>query len=141
MIVFSSFLVFPCIFCKHLESEPYIIYQLHSQFSCTYRRIFSSINFCFMNLNLQPNILFMEISEEVKTKAQNLLKEGKVKKEVETDKRIHFKVQGETETHSVIFDKESREFFCDCPYFTLKEGYCSHIEAVRILLEGSIDKT
>ena len=77
----------------------------------------------------------MEISEEVKAKAENLVKEGKVKKEVETDKRIHFKVQGETEVHSVIFDKEKKEFSCDCPYSTLREGYCSHIEAVKILLK------
>jgi len=80
----------------------------------------------------------MEISEEVKNKAENLLKEGKVKKEVETDKRIHFKVQGETETHSVIFDKERNEFICDCKYSTLKEGICSHVYAVRLLKERLI---
>jgi hypothetical protein len=75
----------------------------------------------------------MEFSEEVKSKAENLLKEGKVKKEVETEKRIHFKVQGETETHSVIFDKERNEWACDCPFSTLKEKECSHILACKNL--------
>jgi len=77
----------------------------------------------------------MEVSEEVKRKAENLLKDGKVKKEVETEKRTHFKVQGETEIHSVIFDKMKNEWECDCPYSTLKQGYCSHIEAARLLLK------
>jgi hypothetical protein len=75
----------------------------------------------------------MEISEEIKTKAKKLLKEGKVKKEVETEKRIHFKVQGETETHSVIFDKKSGEWECDCQYSTLREKECSHILACKII--------
>lgn len=73
----------------------------------------------------------MEISKEVKRKAENLLKEGKVKKEIETNKRIHFKVIGETATHSVIFDKEKGRWECDCEYFTLKEGICSHIVASK----------
>lgn len=77
----------------------------------------------------------MKISDEIKIKAKKLLKEGKVKEEFETDKRIHFKVQGETEEHSVIFDKEKNEFSCDCTYFTLKKKYCSHIEAVKLLLK------
>jgi len=79
----------------------------------------------------------MKISKEVEDKAKNLIKGGRVKKETETEKRIHFKVQGETETHSVIFDKEKGKLSCDCKYFTLKEGYCSHIEAVRIFLKKS----
>lgn len=77
----------------------------------------------------------MEISEEVKSKAENLLKEGKVKKEIETEKRIHFKVIGETETHSVIFEKEKGKWECDCAYSTLKEGICSHIVASKSLMK------
>jgi predicted nucleic acid-binding Zn finger protein len=77
----------------------------------------------------------MKISDEIKIKAKKLLKEGKVKEEFETDKRIHFKVQGETEEHSVIFDKEKNEFSCDCTYFALKEKYCSHVEAVKLFLK------
>jgi hypothetical protein len=80
----------------------------------------------------------MKISDEIKIKAKKLLEEGKVKKEIETDKRIHFKVEGETEEHSVIFDKEKNKFSCDCPYFTLKEKYCSHVEAVRLFLKKEL---
>lgn len=76
----------------------------------------------------------MKISDEIKIKAKKLIERKKVREEIETDKRMHFKVKGETEEHSVIFDKEKNEFSCDCPYFTLKEKYCSHIEAARILL-------
>ncbi|MEM5869846.1 MAG: hypothetical protein QXR09_01620 [Candidatus Aenigmatarchaeota archaeon] len=86
-----------------------------------------------LNFNLQNSIL-MKISDEIKKKAKKLFEEGKVKKEIETEKRIHFKVQGETEMHSVIFEKISRNFFCDCTYFTLKEKNCSHIEAVKLFL-------
>jgi hypothetical protein len=82
----------------------------------------------------------MKISDEVKTKAKKLIEEGKVIKEIETLKRIHFKVRGEREEHSVIFDKEKNKFSCDCPYFTLKEKYCSHVEAVKLLLKKEKEK-
>lgn len=75
-----------------------------------------------------------EISEEVRKKAQLLVKEGRVKKELETDKRIHFKVKGETEEHSVIYDKEKDEYSCDCKYFSLKQKECSHILGCKIML-------
>jgi hypothetical protein len=78
----------------------------------------------------------MKISKEVETKAKNLVKEGKVKKEIETEKRIHFKVQGETEVHSVIFNKEKNEWECDCPFSTLKEKECSHIVACKLFLKN-----
>lgn len=80
--------------------------------------------------------IIMKISKEVEMKAKKLLREGKIKKEIETERRIHFKVQGETEEHSVIFDKIEKKFLCDCPYFTLKEKYCSHIEAVKLFLNS-----
>ena len=77
----------------------------------------------------------MRISDEIRVKSKKLLESGKVKEEFETNKRIHFRVQGETEEHSVIFDKEGNKFLCDCTYFTLKGKYCSHIEAVKLLLK------
>ncbi|MEM5829797.1 MAG: hypothetical protein QW040_01435 [Candidatus Aenigmatarchaeota archaeon] len=77
----------------------------------------------------------MKISSEIKAKARKLFEEEKVRKEFETDKRIHFTVQGETEEHSVIFEKESKKFLCDCTYFALKEKSCSHVEAVRLFLK------
>jgi len=75
-----------------------------------------------------------KISAGIRNKANLLLNEGKVKKEFETDKRIHFKVEGETETHSVILDKEKNEFSCDCKYFTLHNKICSHAIAAKLLI-------
>ena len=76
----------------------------------------------------------MRISREVKLKARKIFEEKKIRKDFETEKRIHFKVQGETQEHFVIFDKTTRKFSCDCPYFSLKERSCSHIEAVKLFL-------
>lgn len=77
----------------------------------------------------------MKISRRVKIKARKLFESKKIRKEIETEKRIHFKVEGETEEHFVIFDKDSKKFSCDCHYFSLKEKNCSHIEAVKIFLK------
>jgi len=77
----------------------------------------------------------MEISKEIKEKGYKLLKDGKVKKDLETGKRIHFKVQGETEIHSVIFDKVKNEFECDCRYWSLRQKTCSHIIACELFLK------
>lgn len=65
-------------------------------------------------------------------KAKQLFERGKVKKEVETDKRIHFKVFGETEEHSVVFDKQKNRWSCDCRYSSLQKKECSHIIAARM---------
>jgi len=76
-----------------------------------------------------------KISEEVRKKGQLIFKEGRVEKDLETDKRIHFKVIGETEVHSVIFDKNKNEFSCDCKYSTLKVKECSHILAAKLYMK------
>ena len=73
-----------------------------------------------------------EVSEEIRRKADLLFKQGKVKKELDTDKRIHFKVQGRTEEHSVIYDKEKDYWMCDCPFFTIRQKTCSHILACQL---------
>jgi hypothetical protein len=73
----------------------------------------------------------------VESKAERLIKENKVRKEVETDKRAHFVVQGTEESHSVIFDKAKNEWSCDCSYNTLKRKLCSHILASMKILEKS----
>lgn len=75
------------------------------------------------------------VSKEIRKKSYLLFKEGKVKKELETEKRIHFKVEGETDIHSVIFDKEKNSWLCDCKYFSLKEKECSHIISAQLLLQ------
>lgn len=73
-----------------------------------------------------------KISREVRKKGFLFFKQGKVKKEVETDKRIHFKVLGRTAVHSVIFDKEKNEYSCDCKFSSLKKGICSHAYACQL---------
>jgi len=76
----------------------------------------------------------MEVSKEIRKKGNSLFEKGKVSKEIETGKRIHFKVLSE-ETHSVIFDKEKNEWVCDCRFFALKQKTCSHIFASVLFLE------
>lgn len=71
-------------------------------------------------------------SEEVKKKGQRLFSDDKVKKEIDTDRRTHFLVQGETEKHSVIFDKDRKRWSCDCRYFALTQRMCSHIVAAKL---------
>ena len=73
-----------------------------------------------------------ETSTDIRQKGRKLFAEGRVKKEVATMKRSHFKVSGETEDYSVIFDKQTEKFSCDCKYFTLKQKECSHIFACRV---------
>jgi len=73
-----------------------------------------------------------KISARVKAKAEKIVSKEKVRKEFETDKRIHFIVEGETETHSVIFDKQRKKWECDCRFSSLKQGICSHILACKI---------
>jgi hypothetical protein len=76
-----------------------------------------------------------EVSKEILEKAYLLLRQGKVKKEIETDKRIHFSVEGETEIHSVIFDKEKNEWDCDCKWSSLRKQHCSHIVSAKLLIQ------
>ncbi len=76
----------------------------------------------------------METSKEIEEKGLKIFKEGKVRKDVETDKRIHFVVQGKMEEHSVIFDKVRKNFSCDCRYSTLQKKECSHIVAAKLMV-------
>lgn len=68
-------------------------------------------------------------------KGKKLFEEGKVVKEVDTQKRTHYKVIGETENHSVIFDKVKNKWSCDCRFGSLQKKECSHIVACKILDE------
>lgn len=70
-----------------------------------------------------------KLSKEIIQKGKKLFKTGKVKKELETEKRIHFTVKGETETHYVIFEKGKKEWKCDCKFSSLHHKRCSHIFA------------
>jgi hypothetical protein len=71
-------------------------------------------------------------SEEIREKGFKLFSGGRVKKDIDTDRRTHFSVQGETEKHSVIMDKERKEWSCDCRYFALTQKDCSHIFAAKL---------
>ena len=79
-----------------------------------------------------------DISNEIKAKGEILARDGKVKKELETERRIYFEVSGESDTHSVIFDKKNRKFNCDCRYFALNQKECSHIIGAKFLLKSKI---
>lgn len=76
------------------------------------------------------------ISNEIRVKAEILVRDGKVKKDLDTEKRVYFEVNGDSENHSVIFDKKTGEFFCDCRYFTLNQRECSHILAAKMKKES-----
>lgn len=76
-----------------------------------------------------------KISEEVRKKGNTLLKLKRVIKELETESKIHFKVRGETDVHSVIFDKIRKRWSCDCLFFSLHTKTCSHIFACKLFLE------
>jgi uncharacterized Zn finger protein len=80
----------------------------------------------------------VELSWRTKRKGFWLFKQGKVRKDVETNKRVYFIVSGDKE-HSVIFDKNKKSYTCDCEYFSLKLKDCSHIYAVKLFL-GVVDE-
>ena len=74
----------------------------------------------------------------VHKKAFELYKKKRIKVEVISLRRIHFKVMSREE-HSVIYDKIQKNFFCDCKYFTLKLKECSHIKACKLLLKKGVE--
>jgi len=71
-------------------------------------------------------------SLEVKRKGARLFSDGRVKKEMDTDRRAYFEVQGETERHSVVFYKQRGEWSCDCKFSSMKNRECSHIYACKL---------
>jgi len=77
--------------------------------------------------------------EKIK-KAKKLVREGKVKIDLISRARIYFRVEGKSEVHSVILDRERNKWSCDCAYFTLKEKECSHILASKIFLKSKLRK-
>ncbi len=76
----------------------------------------------------------MKVSKKTERKGYWLYKQGKVKKDLETDKRIHFIVQSNEKEHFVIFDKLKQKFSCDCDFFSLHFKTCSHIIASKFYL-------
>jgi uncharacterized Zn finger protein len=80
-----------------------------------------------------------KISKRTERKGYWIFKDGKVKKDIETDRRIHFLVKGKKD-HFVIFDKIKNEFSCDCEFYSLHLKSCSHIIASQMYLNEQKDK-
>jgi len=68
-------------------------------------------------------------------KAKKLVEENKIEVVEITDKRVHFKVKGDTDTYSVIFDKKENTWSCDCRYSSIKGIECSHRLACKLLAD------
>jgi len=83
--------------------------------------------------------MLIMVSKRIDNKAKQLVEEDKIVKDVETDKRVHFKVMGTEDMHSVIFKKDTKEWECDCKYSTLKRKECSHIAACKLKAESGQD--
>jgi len=73
-----------------------------------------------------------KVSNEIIWKGKILFEKGKVTKDLDTEKRIYFTVEGESEKHSVIFEKGKKEFKCDCKFNSLHHKKCSHILAAML---------
>jgi hypothetical protein len=80
----------------------------------------------------------MPVSTKTERKGYWMFKQEKVKKDLETDKRIHFMVGSEEKDHYVIFDKSKNRFSCDCEFFSLHQGTCSHIIASQFYLKEKV---
>ncbi|MBR9678760.1 MAG: DUF357 domain-containing protein [Nanoarchaeota archaeon] len=70
-------------------------------------------------------------------KAKELCKNGKIKLDMNTDKRIYFTVNS-NEPHSVFFDKEKIGWHCDCRYNAIKHKTCSHVLAAKEFWESKM---
>ena len=70
-------------------------------------------------------------------KARELVNDGKIVLDMNTDKRIFFTVKS-NEEHSVFFDKERIEWRCDCRYNAVKHKTCSHVLAAKNFWESSM---
>lgn len=71
------------------------------------------------------------MSGKTSDKARKLIDENKVRKDMETDKRVYFTVRGDTDDHSVIFDVAKNNWTCDCRFSALTNRECSHIMACK----------
>ncbi|OGI15954.1 hypothetical protein A3K63_01190 [Candidatus Micrarchaeota archaeon RBG_16_49_10] len=76
------------------------------------------------------------VSWKTRMKAYWLAKQGKVKKDIENERRIFFTVETGGEEKSVIYEKAKNKWSCDCQFFSLKFTDCSHIKAAKQFLEG-----
>lgn len=73
-----------------------------------------------------------KLSNEIIRKGKLLVEFGKVKKDIDTEKRTYYTVEGKSERHSIIFEKEKKEWKCDCKFNSLHHKRCSHIFACML---------
>ena len=71
------------------------------------------------------------VSWKTKMKGYWLNKQGKVKKDLENDRRTFFTIETKNGDKSIIFDKVKNKWSCDCQFFSLKLSDCSHIKAAK----------
>jgi len=76
-----------------------------------------------------------KLSKGVREKGIRMFREDRVKKEMDSEKRVYFTVEGETEKHSVIFDKTRGQWSCDCKFNSMKGRECSHIYACKLFVK------
>jgi hypothetical protein len=74
------------------------------------------------------------VSWKTKMKGYWLNKQGKVKKDLENQRRIFFTVETKDDKKSVIFDKVKKSWSCDCQFFSIKFTDCSHIKAAKMFI-------
>ncbi len=79
--------------------------------------------------------MMSKISKNIKKKGDRLLKTGNIKKDMDSANRLYFTVEGDTESHSVIFDKMKGKWSCDCKYSSMQNRQCSHIYACRLKMK------
>ena len=77
----------------------------------------------------------MSVSENLRKKSEKLVREGKVKKDMDSNRRMFFTVEGSSGTYSVIFDREKGTWSCDCKYSSMKGKECSHIHACKLMIK------
>ena len=68
-------------------------------------------------------------------KARMLKEKQRVQCEGQIGSSIYFKVRSSDQTYSVIFRGPSQQWLCDCKYFVMKAGMCSHVLACKLWLK------
>lgn len=76
------------------------------------------------------------LSKAVVGKAERLLREGAVTLDREAGGSVYFAVGG----HDIIYRRPQKKWLCDCPFFSVKTKYCSHILAVHLFLDDDESK-
>lgn len=68
-------------------------------------------------------------------KARILKDEERVEFEGQMGSSLYFKVFSGDKTYQVIFRGPTKQWLCECPYFTIKAKTCSHVLACKLKLK------